>query len=124
MKCNLALCLRAKQLINVIFILREVQGEYIAKGKKLHMCFVDIEKAFNREIRKVLESAMRKKGILEALVRSVSLYEGAKTRVRVDSEMSEELEVKAWMHQGSVLSPFLLAVVVDVVTELARGCIK
>ena len=26
------------------------------------------------------------------------------------------------MHQGSVLSPFIFAVVVDVVTELAREC--
>ena len=50
----------------------------------------------------------------------MSLYEGAKTRVRVDSELSEEFEVKVGMHQGSVLSPFLLAVVVDVVTEFAR----
>ena len=34
---------------------------------------------------------MRKKGITCILVRSViSLYEGAKTRVRVDSELSEE----------------------------------
>ena len=33
-------------------------------------------------------------GIPEVLVRSVmSLYEGAKTRVRVDSELSEEFEV-------------------------------
>ena len=48
------------------------------------------------------------------------LYEGAKTRVRVDSELSEEFEVKVGMHQGSVLSPFIFAVVVDVVTELAR----
>ena len=38
----------------------------------------------------------------------------------MDSELSEELEVKVGMHQGSVLSPFLLAVVVDVVTEFAR----
>ena len=64
---------------------------------------------------------MRKKGIPEALVRSVmSLYKGANTRVRVDSELSEEFAVKVGMHQGSVLSPFLFAVVVDVVTELAR----
>ena len=48
------------------------------------------------------------------------LYEGAKTRVRVDSELLEELEVKVGMHQGSVLSPFLFTVVVDVVTELDR----
>ena len=41
-------------------------------------------------------------------------------RVRVDSEMSEEFEVKVGMHQGSVLSPFLFALVGDVVTEFAR----
>ena len=41
----------------------------------------------------------------------MSLYEGAKTMVRVDSELSEELEVKVGIHQGSVLSHF--AVVVD-----------
>ena len=64
---------------------------------------------------------MRRKGIPEVLVRSVrSLYEGAKTRVGVDSELSEEFVVKVGMHQGSVLSPFLFAVVVDVVTEFAR----
>ena len=37
----------------------------------------------------------------------------------MDSELSEEFEAKVWMHQGSVLSPFLFAVVVDVVTEFA-----
>ena len=64
---------------------------------------------------------MKKKGIPEVVDRSVmSLYEGAKTRVRVDSDLSEEFEVKVGMHQGSVLSPFIFAVVVDVVTELAR----
>ena len=51
---------------------------------------------------------MRKKGIPEVLVKSVmSLYEGAKTRVRVDSELSEEFEVKVVMHQRSVLSLFV-----------------
>ena len=85
------------------------------------MCFVDLEKAFDTIPRQVLEWALRKEEIPEVLVRSMmSLYEGAKTRVRVDSELSEEFEVKMGMHQGSVLSPFLFAVVVDVVTEFAR----
>ena len=73
----------------------------------LYMCFVDLEKAFDRVLRKMLEWAMRKKGIPEVLIRSViSLYERAKTVVTVDSELSEVFEVKVWMHQGSVLSPF------------------
>ena len=68
------------------------------------MCFVDLEKAFDRVPSKVLEWAIRKKGIPEVLVGSVmSLYEGAKTRVRFDSWLSEECEVKVWMHHRSVL---------------------
>ena len=49
------------------------------------MCFVDLEKAFDRVPRKVLEWAMRKRGIPEVMVKAVvSLYEGAKTRVELD----------------------------------------
>ena len=40
--------------------------------------------------------------------------------VSVDSELSEEFEVKVGMYQGSVLSPFLFSVVVDVVREFVR----
>ena len=37
---------------------------------------------------------MRKKGIAVVLVRSVmSLYEGTRTRVKVDCELSEEFEL-------------------------------
>ena len=98
-----------------------MQEEHHARGRKLHMCFVDPDKAFVRVSRKVLEWAMRKKGIPEVLVRSVmNLNEGAKTRVRVDCDLSEEFEVKVEMQQWSEQSPFISAVVVDVVTVFAR----
>ena len=85
------------------------------------MCFVDMEKAIDRVPRKVMEWAMRKTGLSEVMVREVmSLYDAAKTRVRVGSAYSEEFEVNVGVHQGSVLSPLLFAIVVDVITENAR----
>ena len=58
----------------------------------------------------------------KCLVRSVmSLYDETNTRVRLDSELLEEFEVKVEMHQGSVLLSFFFAVVVDVVTDLANN---
>ena len=50
------------------------------------------------------------------------LYEVAKTRIRVDTELSKEFEVKVEMHHRSVLS--LFAVVVHVVNELTTRCVK
>ena len=50
----------------------------------------------------------------------MSLYDGAKTRVGVDSELPEEFEVEVGIYQGCVLSSFILAVVVDVVNELTE----
>ena len=68
------------------------------------MCFVNLEKAFDRVARRVLEWAMRKRGIPEPMVTAVmSLYEGAKTRVRVGLELIEEFEVKVGVRQGSAL---------------------
>ena len=81
--------------IDALYILSMVQEQHRAKGKKLYMCFVDLEKAFDRIPRKVMEWAMKKRGLPEMIVRAVmSLYEGAMTRIRVGSQLSEEFGVK------------------------------
>ena len=104
-----------KGTVDAIFIVRRMQEEYQKKDKKLYMCFVDMEKAFDRVPRKVMEWAMRKKSLSV-----MSLYDGAKTRVKMGSAYSEEFEVKVVVHQGSMLSPLLFAIVVEVITENAR----
>ena len=110
-----------KGTVDAIFIVRRMQEEYQKKDKKLYMCFVDMEKAFDRVPRKVMKRAMRMKGLSEVMVRAVmSLYDGPKTRVRVGSAYSEEFEVKVGVHQGCVLSPLLFAIIVDDITENAR----
>ena len=49
-----------------------------------------------------------KKAIPEAFVRTVmSLYKGAKTKVKVGIHLSEEFVVDIGVHQGSILSPLL-----------------
>ena len=98
-----------------------MQDECRDKKKKLYMyCFVDIEKAFDRVPRKV-EYVMRKKDWPKVIVRVVmSLYHEAKMKVQVGSELSQEFLVQVCVHQGSVLSPLLFTIAVDVILENAR----
>ena len=110
-----------KGTTHALFILRRMQKEFCGREKKLCMCFVDLEKAFDRVLRKVMEWALRKKGLAEVLVQAVmSLYEGSRMKVRVGSGTSEEFGVRVGVHRGSVLSPLIFTIVVDVVTEHAR----
>jgi len=104
-----------------LFIVRRMQEEHRANKKRMYMCFVDLEKAFGRVTRRVMEWAIRKKGLPEIMVKAgMSLYEGVKTKIRVGSGLSKEFFVEVGLHQGSVLSPFLFAMVMDEVTENAR----
>ena len=55
------------------------------------------------------------------LVKAVmSLYEGSRTKVRVGSGLSEEFGVRVGVHQVSVISPLIFAIVVDAVTQQTR----
>ena len=64
---------------------------------------------------------MRKKGLSEVIIRAViSLYDDAKTRVRMGSAYSEEFQVKVGVHQGYVLSPLLFAILVNAISKNER----
>ena len=57
----------------------------------MHMCLVDMEKAFDRVPRKVVERATRKKDLLEIMVREVmSLYNGAKGGICIFREIQSK----------------------------------
>ena len=75
-----------KRTIDPVFFFTRLQEEYCAERMILYMCFVDLEKVFDRVPKKVLEWVMGEKGISEIFAKSVmSLH--AKTKVRVDAEL-------------------------------------
>ena len=64
---------------------------------------------------------MRKSGTAEKYVRLVQdMYEGSETVVRCPVGTTESFKVKVGLHQGSALSPFLFAVVMERLTDEVR----
>ncbi|MCJ8729260.1 hypothetical protein PDJAM_G00104010 [Pangasius djambal] len=64
---------------------------------------------------------MRKSGVAEKYVRVVQdMYERSRTVVRCAVGQIEEFKVEVGLHQGSALSPFLFAMVMDQLSEDVR----
>ncbi|KAK3539306.1 hypothetical protein QTP86_034176, partial [Hemibagrus guttatus] len=64
---------------------------------------------------------MRKSGVAEKYVRVVQdMYERSRTVVRCAVGQTEEFNVEVGLHQGSALSPFLFAIVMDQSSEEVR----
>ena len=60
----------------------------------------------------------QKAGVEEWLVKAVmAMYEGAQTVVRTTEGDSMAFNVKEGLHQGSVLSPLLFVVVMEIITR-------
>ena len=60
-----------KGTTHALFVLKRMQEKFQEREKKLYMCFVDLEEAFDRVPRKVMEWALRKKGLADVLVQAV-----------------------------------------------------
>ena len=110
-----------KGTTDAIFIARQVQEKHLAKKKDLYLAFVDLEKAFDRVPREVVRWALRTSQVEEWIVEAVmTLFEDANTVVRTSTGDTDSFEVKVGVHQGSVLSPLLFAIVMDAVTRTTR----
>ena len=64
---------------------------------------------------------LRKRGVDETYVKIIKdMYEGANTKIKTRTGLSESFEVKVGVHQGSALSPYLFILVLD---ELLKGVV-
>ncbi|KAK3571098.1 hypothetical protein QTP86_001776 [Hemibagrus guttatus] len=110
-----------KSTTDAIFALRILMEKYRDGQRELHCVFVDLEKAYDKVPREELWYCMRKSEVAEKYVRVVQdMYERSRTVVRCAVGQTEEFKVEVGLHQGSALSPFLFAMVMDQLSEEVR----
>ena len=110
-----------KGTTDAMFALRMLMEKYREGQRELHCVFVDLEKTYDRVPRKELWYCMRKSGIVEKYVQLVQdMYKEIETVVGCAIGTTESFKVKVGLHQGSELSPFLFAVIMDRLTDEVR----
>ncbi|MEL7181936.1 MAG: reverse transcriptase family protein, partial [Pseudomonadota bacterium] len=91
-------------------------------AQPVHMCFVDLEKAFDRVPRGVLWGVLQEYGVLGPLLRAVqSLYKWSGSLVRIAGCKSDSFSVGVGLRQGCPLSPILFITFMDRISRRSQG---
>ena len=88
----------------------------------VYMCFVDLEKAYDRVPREVLWEVLREYGVRGTLLRAIqSLYAQSESCVRVLGNKSDSFPVGVGLRQGCALSPILFVIFMDRISRRSSG---
>ena len=110
-----------KGTVDPLFIMRQRQKKALEGNQKMYIAFVDLEKAYDRFPRDLVLWCLRKRGITEKMVRVVaSLYHHCVITIWCGAGESMPFKIKVGLHQGSALSPFLFAVVIDTISASSQ----
>src|ERR1700755_3177614 len=100
--------------VDQVFTLRMIGEKLREKDRVGYVCFMDLEKAYDRVCRKKLFEVLREGGVSGRLLNGIkSFYENCRARVRVRRELSDWFNVGVGLRQGCVMSPWLFNVLMD-----------
>ena len=106
---------------DAIFCLRMLLEKWTEGQKAVHCAFIDLEKAYDRVPTEKLWECLRSAETSECYIRIIKdMYDGETTTVRNAAWLTDDFKVGVGLYQGSALSPFLFAIIVDKLMENIR----
>ena len=106
---------------DAIFCLTMLLEKWIEGQKAVHCAFIDLEKAYDRVPKEELWKCLRLAETSECYIKIIQdMHDRATTTVRSAAGLIKKFKVGVGLHQGSALSPFLFAIIINRLTEDIR----
>jgi hypothetical protein len=107
-----------RSTMEAIFLIRQLMERCRKQKKDLHMIFIDLEKAYDKVPRNVMWWVLQKHKVSSKYITLIKdMYDNVGTSVRTSDGGTNDFLINIGLHQGSALSPYLFALVMDEVTR-------
>jgi hypothetical protein len=108
--------------MEAIFLIRQLMERCREQKKDLHMVFIDLEKAYDEVPRNIMWWTLQKHKVsIKYITLITDMYDNVVTSVRTSDGDTNDFLINIGLHQGSALSPYLFALVMDEVTRDIQG---
>jgi hypothetical protein len=104
--------------MEAIFLISQLMERCREQKKDLHMIFIDLEKSYDKVPRNIMWWALQKHKVLTKYITLIKdMYDNVVTSIRTSDGDTNDFLINIGLHQGSALSPYLFALVMDEVTR-------
>lgn len=104
-----------------IYTFRQISESTYRYNNKVHVCFIDLQKAFDSVKRRELWKALKEHGVENNLIKAIkSFYKSPESMVRVGGEISRKFSVDVGVRQGCILSPLLFIILMDTISKQCK----
>jgi hypothetical protein len=111
-----------RSTMETIFLIRQLMKRCREQKKDMHVIFIDLEKVYDKVPRNVIWWALQKHKVSTKYIALVKdIYDNVVTSVRTSDGNTNDFLINIGLYQGSALSPFLFALVMDEVTRDIQG---
>jgi hypothetical protein len=111
-----------RSTMETIFLIRQLMKRCREQKKDLHMIFIDQEKTYDKVPRNIMWWTLQKHKVSTKYITLIKdMYDNVVTNVQISDRDTNDFLINIWLHQGSALSPYLFASVMDEVTKDIQG---
>jgi hypothetical protein len=110
-----------RSIMEAIFLIRQLMERCREQKKYLHMIFIDLEKVCDKVTRNVMWWALQKHKVSSKYITLIKdVYDNVATSVQISDGDTNDFSINIGLHQGSALSPYLFALVMDEIKRHTR----